>query len=124
MKKLLIFALVAGFLAGCYYDNEETLYPSLDKGCDTTGVTFSKSIQPILQTNCYGCHSIKDYASMGGNLNLEDYTTLKRAVDDGHFYLAIIHDPAHIPMPKDGAKLDTCSITKIKIWIDHGALNN
>ena len=124
MKKLILFAVIAGLLAGCYYDNEETLYPSVEKGCDTTSVTYSKTIQPILQTNCYGCHSIKDNASLGGNNNLEDFTSLKQIVGDGHFYLSIIQDPRHTPMPKNGAKLDTCSITKIKIWIDHGALNN
>jgi len=124
MKKVLLFVLITGFVTGCYYDNEEELYPKIDKGCDTTGITYSKSVQPILQTNCYGCHSIMDNASSGGNINLEDFTSLKQAVLEGHFYLAIIHDPQHAWMPKDGAKLDTCSITKIKIWIDKGSPNN
>jgi len=45
-------------------------------------------------------------------------------VDGGNLFGAITHNPSRSPMPKDGAKLDTCSITKIKIWIDKGALNN
>ena len=121
--QLLILWIVVCF-AGCYYDNEEALYPKPDDSCDTTGIAFAKSILPILQTNCYGCHNTNDHANLGGSLDLENFTSLKAAVNGGHFYPAIIHDPLHVPMPKDGAKLDTCSITKIKIWIDHGALNN
>jgi hypothetical protein len=124
MKKLLIFALFAGLLAGCYYDNEETLYPTLDKGCDTTGVTYSKSIVPIFQTNCLSCHSSKDYASTGGNINLEDFNMVQLLALQGILFGAVTHNSNNSPMPKNGAKIDTCSITKIKIWIDHGALNN
>lgn len=124
MKKILWISLITTLFAGCYYDSEEQLYPKLDTGCDTTAVTFSKTILPILQTNCYGCHSISENAASGGNVNLQDFTTLKQVVDKGNFYGAITHNPINLPMPKDGTKLDTCSITKIKIWIDHGALNN
>lgn len=124
MKKLLLFLLVTAFVGGCYYDNEEYLYPKIDLSCDTINVTFSKSILPILHTNCLGCHDAADYASMGGNINLEDFTTIKRLVVGGNFYGAVTHNPLRSPMPKGGAKLDTCSITKIKIWIDKGALDN
>jgi len=124
MKKLLWILLIVALIAGCYYDTEEQLYPKLDQACDTTGVTFSKSIVPILQTNCYGCHSTSQAAASGRSIDLEDFTLLKQIVDNGKFYGAIIHDPARSPMPKGGFKLDTCSITKIKIWIDKGAINN
>jgi len=100
------------------------LYPKLDQACDTVGVAFAKTILPILQTNCYGCHSTTENANSGGSNNLEDFTILKQLVDPGKFYGSIVQDPSGKPMPKGGVKLDTCAITKIKIWIDHGALNN
>lgn len=124
MKKLLWILLIVALVAGCYYDTEEQLYPKLDQACDTTGVTFSKSILPILQTNCYNCHSASENANLGKGINLEDFSILKQRVSTGEFYASIVQDLSVIPMPKDGAKLDTCSITKIKIWIDKGAINN
>jgi len=124
MKKLAGILFIALLVSGCYYDSEEALYPKLDSSCDTTGVTLSKSILPILQTNCFGCHSTTENASSGGSINLEVYSSLKQLAGQGNLYGAITHNPLNIPMPKDGAKLDTCSITKIKIWIDKGALNN
>ena len=124
MKRTILFLLITGLIAGCYYDNEEALYPKIDKGCDTTGITFSKSILPILQTNCYGCHSAGENANLGKGINLEDFAVLKQRVGTGELYASVVQDQSVLPMPKDGAKLDTCSITKIKIWIDKGALNN
>lgn len=124
MKKLFFILLVAALTGGCYYDNEENLYPVLDRGCDTTAVSFSKTILPIFQTNCYTCHSASQNANSGGSMNLEDFSVIKQLVDLGILYGSVIQDPASKPMPKGGAKLDTCSITKIKIWIDKGALNN
>ena len=115
---------MGGMIAGCYYDNEERLYPRIEKGCDTTAITYSKSVQPILQSNCYNCHSTSQNANLGKGIDLEDFTVLKQRAGTGELYLSIVQDPSLIPMPKDGAKLDTCSITKIKIWIDKGAPNN
>jgi len=124
MRKVIGIVLVAALVAGCYYDNEENLYPVVDQVCDTTGVSFSKSIIPILQANCYKCHSAKENANSGGNINFEDFNVLKQMVDGGVLYGSVTWNPLNLPMPKDGAKLDTCSITKIKIWIDKGAPNN
>ena len=124
MKKILWLTLVAALFTGCYYDNEEHLYPNLNSVCDTTSVTFSGSVQPILGSNCLSCHSAAENAASGGNVNLGDYNSVKKVVDDGRLYGAIKHDPAYAPMPKGGTQLDACSITKIKIWIDHGAVNN
>lgn len=124
MKKFIWTLLVAALFGGCYYDSEEQLYPKLDQACDTTGVTFSKSILPILQTNCYNCHSASENANLAKGINLEDFSLLKQRINTGEFYSSVVQDFTVLPMPKDGAKLDTCSIAKIKIWIDKGALNN
>ena len=47
MKKLLIIPLLA-LLAGCYYDNEEELYANQGNNCDTTNVTFSGTVFPVI----------------------------------------------------------------------------
>jgi hypothetical protein len=117
----LIFTAVIG---GCYYDNEERLYPDAGSGCDTLNVTFSKSVLPILQTNCLSCHGAANYTANGGGLNFEDFTLVKAVAEGGMLLGAITHNPSYSPMPKNGAKLDTCSISKIKQWIDAGSINN
>jgi len=124
MKKALWILFIVALIAGCYYDNEEWLYPNPDLTCDTTGVAYSKSVVPILQTNCYSCHSSKQAAAYGNNIDVEKYSSLKQSINSGSFYGAVIHKSGYSPMPKGGARLDTCSLTKIKIWIDKGALNN
>ena len=124
MKKAIIYGLFLSLFAGCYYHNEEELYPGGGQVCDTTAVTYSGSVLPVLQANCMICHSTSANAANGGSINLEDFSLLKDLVDGGNLYGAITHSPLHVPMPKDRAKLDTCSISKIKIWIDGGAINN
>lgn len=53
-------AAMSLFITGCYYDNEEELYPgSGSLACDTTGVTFSTDIMPVVNAKCAlsGCHA-------------------------------------------------------------------
>lgn len=124
MKKLFWIGLVIFLIAGCYYDNEEYLYPKPEKGCDTTNVTYSGTILPILQTNCYGCHSASQNVNSGKGINLEDFSLLKQRVISGELSASIEPNSILVQMPKDGAVLPACSLTKIRIWIDKGAPNN
>jgi hypothetical protein len=123
MKKLLILALVV--LAGCYYDNEEELYPNPPE-CDTTNVTYSGTIYPIIENNCKFCHGS---GSQQGGILLEDYSSIsaaaqKPAGQPGSLYGAVSHHPDNYPMPKNGNKLSDCNIKKIEIWISDGTPNN
>jgi mono/diheme cytochrome c family protein len=118
---LLAFTLIP---AGCYYDNEEELYPNTS--CDTTNVTYSADVWPVINDNCVSCHS---GGAPSGNISLENYDNIKNQAlissgQPGSLYGAISHDPGNSPMPKSGGKLSDCAITKIKKWIDDGALNN
>jgi hypothetical protein len=124
MKKIVLILLIITGLAACYYDNEESLYPLLNNSCDTTGLTFSRKVLPVLRTYCYSCHSATDFAVSGGNVNLEDFNSLKQIALSGTLMGVLTHDPKFSPMPKGGNKLDTCSISKVKIWIDKGTLND
>ena len=124
MKKILIICLI--ILAGCYYDNEEELYPDQGNDCDTTNITYSETVFPIINSNCISCHS---GSAPQGNILLEDYTTISKqakipAGQAGSLYGAISHDPGNSPMPKNGTQLTDCKIKQIKIWIDAGTPNN
>ncbi len=120
---ILLSALLVtvALLPGCYYDNEEALYPQLDSGCDTTGVTFAGSVVPILAASCYSCHSNANAATFGENIRLESYADVKANLT--RLYGAVTWDAGYARMPKDGSKLDDCSIRTIEIWIAQGAPN-
>jgi hypothetical protein len=125
MKITLIFLLLALAFTGCYYDNEEELYPNPPE-CDTTNVTFSGTILPIITDNCKACHGS---GSQQGGVLLEDYASISAAANIppgqyGSLYGAVSHDPGNSPMPKGGTQLSDCNIRKIKTWIDAGTPNN
>lgn len=111
------------FLISCQYDNEEELY---GKGgdCDTSNVTYSQTIKPILTASCYTCHSTGNAPSFGSGINLENYNELMIRVNNGKLVGAISHSPGYSAMPQAGTKLDDCTIEKIKTWINNGALND
>jgi mono/diheme cytochrome c family protein len=125
MKKLIIISLLA-ILAGCYYDNEEELYPYQPGNCDTTNVTYSGTIFPVINTNCISCHS---GSAPQGNVLLQDYTTISAAAaipagQFGSLYGAISHASGNSPMPKNGTQLSDCTIKQLKKWMDDGTPNN
>jgi hypothetical protein len=113
-----LLLLVLGLFSACYYDSEEKLYPDSTPVCDTTDISFGETILPILQSDCFSCHGATVYPNSGGGVNLEDMPTLNLYASEGILFGVINHDPGFSPMPKGRAKLDSCSILKIKIWID------
>jgi hypothetical protein len=126
MKRLIIYfttiALFSFSFVSCYYDNEEALYPTLNSSCDTTNVTFSGSIVPILNNNCYSCHSNSTAARNGNNIPLQNYAdVVARAAS---VIGSIKHTGSFSPMPKSGGLIKTCSISQFDIWIKKGMLNN
>ena len=120
MMKWIVFVLViAGMMSfnGCYYDDEANLYPG---GCDTTNVTYSGTVAQIMSNNCNTCHNGSAEPFL---IITDNHTDLKVIVDNGKFWGAVNHESA-FPMPKDKPKLSDCDLSKIRIWIDGGALNN
>ena len=110
--------------SSCYYDSQEFLYPQLNTACDTTSVTYSGSVQSILNTYCLSCHGQTTAASLGGNINLEDYNVLKNEADHGYLLGAVKHEPGRSAMPKGSSMLDDCTIATLEIWINSGSPNN
>ncbi|MBE0678523.1 MAG: hypothetical protein IH592_07135 [Bacteroidales bacterium] len=123
MRLLLLFMITAiTLLASCYYDNEEALYPSYSTLCDTSNVTFSGTVAPILASNCLSCHSNASAAGFGNNIRLEDYPDVLSAATA--IAGSIKHTGNYSPMPKNGGKLRDCSIKQFDIWVRKGMPNN
>ena len=117
---LMILGLIILGTTSCYYDNEEELYPQPIE-CDTTNVTYSSTIAPIMDSSCNDCHSS---TSPSGNVITDTYEGIKEISDDGRFWGAVNHEEGYSPMPKGLPKLNDCDLTKINIWLNEGALNN
>ena len=90
-------------------------------GCDTSDVTYNKSIAPIIAAKCKGCHQ---GSSPGGGIPLVTYNNVNVTALDGSLLGCINHDSPYSAMPKGSSKLPACDIAKIRIWIDAGAPNN
>lgn len=90
-------------------------------GCNSDNVSFSQTLQPIINTYCKGCHS---GASPSGGISLGNHAGVKTVALNGKLYGAISWAPGSPKMPQGGNKLDACTIAKFKSWIDAGAPNN
>jgi hypothetical protein len=118
---LAILIIFTGWgLNSCYYDNAEDLYPN-PPTCDTTNITYSGTVAPVMSAYCNSCHST---TSASGGIITDNYDDLKSAVDGGRFWGAINQQPGYSPMPQGGQKLNECTLAKIDIWILDGAPNN
>jgi hypothetical protein len=92
-----------------------------DAVCNTTNVTFSQIVNPLIITNCRGCHS---GPNPSGGIFLGDYAGVRSASASGSLYGAISHAPGFIPMPRNRGPLPDCEVAQIKAWIDAGMQNN
>jgi mono/diheme cytochrome c family protein len=99
-------------ISGCYYDSEEALY--LSSACDTTNVTYTKSIAPICNGYCNSCHS---QSTAQGGIVTDNYVSVKQ--DINRIMLAIKHTGPS-PMPKGGGSLSECDLAKFDIWVREG----
>jgi hypothetical protein len=123
-QKVVPISLIVIFMitVGCFNDSEDKLYGQ--NTCDTTSMSYSQDIVPIIDAYCITCHNQSNAGSIGGNVILEDYTNLKIYVDNGDFLSSVLHDGNASPMPKGGSKLSDCEIEKISAWISAGSLDN
>jgi len=121
MLKRLFFYLSFLVLTGCYYDNEELLYPGSANCTVPATSTYSADVSPILNNRCVSCHS---GVSPSGGITLNSYQEVTKYVNNGSLMGSINHSSGYSAMPKNTGKLSSCDIQKIQVWIDAGALNN
>lgn len=108
-------------MTSCYYDVAEELYPPTT--CVTDNMSLQSNIVPILERNCYVCHSVTDGPN-NGNVILEGYSEIIKYVNNGSLVGAINHESGFSFMPKNASKLGNCDISKIEQWVLDGAPNN
>jgi hypothetical protein len=87
--------------------------------CEQKDVTYTNTIQPILEANCYECHN---HTTKSGYISWEDTVKVRELALNGKLFGVINHETGFKQMPKGRAKLDTCDIVYIKQWVDAGAL--
>jgi hypothetical protein len=123
-RNLVVIAVAVIFglwsTTSCYYDNEEELYPN-PPTCDTTNITYSGTVAPILEINCNTCHNS---VNQQGGIITDNYDDLQTVINNGSFRGAINHLDGYSPMPQGGEKLNECDLTQINFWLDNGAPNN
>tara|TARA_B110000503_G_C7140522_1_gene410644 strand:+ start:54 stop:410 length:357 start_codon:yes stop_codon:yes gene_type:complete len=115
-KNTVAVILLTTLLYSCYKDKEDSLFGSVQ--CETTTVSFSADIMPILSTSCstVGCH----VQGGSGNGLFENYNQVKAKIDNGSFRQRVV---VQKDMPPS-APLKDCQVKHIEQWILDGALNN
>lgn len=88
--------------------------------CDSSNVTYTGVIAPIIQTYCLGCHA----SSSSPQGSLTTYAYVKEATINGNLINAVSHTPGYSAMPQGGTKLDACKIALFKKWVTNGTPEN
>lgn len=117
--------LAAAFMTGCAKANEAELIANSGDTtatrCDTANSKYSTVVMPILQTNCYSCHS---GSNVNAGVSLDSYTQLRSLALSGTLIGVITHASGYPAMPEGKPQLSDCDINKIRSWINNGAQNN
>lgn len=110
--------------------NLRRLFPLAFAALPAAAADFKKDIVPILEKNCYECHSQKTGKKKAGYV-FDDLETLKLDINpkgaivpgnpaESHFF-EVIADPSHeAHMPPD-ENLPSRDIEKLREWITEGA---
>ncbi len=121
-NSVIVFFISVGFTA-CFYDKADVVYPTTASACDTTTITYSNQIVSIVNAQCNYCHG-SAANSIGGGIYLNTYAAMQPYIKNGSFLNSILQNGKASAMPKNGSKMDNCSILKIQSWINKGAINN
>jgi len=124
IKYLFLIGMVLFLFNACYYDKKDQVYPQVVvAACDTANVSYSVTVTNILNANCNSCHGASAN-TLGAGIFLNTYASVKPYINSGRLVNSILQNGAASPMPKNMAKMDVCSINKIIIWVNKGAINN
>jgi len=122
--KIVFLIIAISSFTACYYDKKDQVYPQVVlAACDTTNVTYSVTVTNILNANCNNCHGASSN-SLGAGIVLNTYASVKPYITNGRLVNSILQNGNASPMPKNMAKMDVCSINKIIVWANKGAINN
>jgi hypothetical protein len=120
---VLVLACITVIMISCSKTSEDKLVGAGATGCDTTSVSYSTGVTPILQSNCYSCHGNGNTAGSGGIL-LEGYANLLKWANNGYLVGNVTHAPGYVPMPYGLPELPECEVNTLVAWVHQGAQNN
>ncbi len=95
----------------------------------TSSISYSKNVVPILNTNCYSCHSTAN-SSLGGGFALDTYSGFKMFCNPSDSTAIVVecitHNnvPSVLYMPNNGSMLASKDVATIVTWVFQGAKNN
>ena len=104
-------------------------------GCtaaDTTNVSYSKQVAPIIASNCFTSLSCHNGSSPYSGFRYDNYASLQTFLSSPYFpqgsasFINCIRQTGGMypNMPITGGKLSNCDISKIVNWINAGYPNN
>lgn len=111
---LTLTAVTLFSLTNCFYDNEQDQYGITQ--CDTTAMSFSLDIKPIIEANCVSCHT------PGGERESTPFNDYDGIVSYADQVAERVKGVGSI-MPPSGA-IPVCDQQKIESWVKAGAPNN
>jgi hypothetical protein len=85
-------------------------------GCDTSSVSFTAQIWPMMESYCTGCHSS---SAPGGGIVIAGYEDLTALAENGSLMGSIRWESGYARMPTN-QQLSDCQITLLQQWIDEG----
>ena len=86
-------------------------------GCDSVNVTYTSSINPLVQAWCIGCHS---GSTPSHGLSLETYDQVVACSNSNRLMGAIRHETGFSWMPNGSGSLSSCEIALFQRWINLG----
>jgi cytochrome c553 len=113
--------LIVLIMAACTSNSEEELYGDEESSCDTTNVSFSNDVFPIIDNNCLACHGT---GSPPLGISLTSYSEIKHVASSSRFLGAIKHQQGYTPMPQNAPKLSDCKIATLEAWVNDGMPDN
>lgn len=90
---------------------------SNDTPCNTTDVSYTTTIAPLISTWCIGCHGTIDPSA---GIDLTNRSVVEAQARSGALLGTVTHTTGFAKMPPSGPKLDDCSIAQIKAWVAGG----
>lgn len=121
--KIMLAVAVAGlfllYLSSCSKHNAIELGAT---SCDTTNVSYSNQVVPILVNNCYQCHQ---GAGASSGVDFSSYGAFKGWAGSTSYVIGdLTGAPGYTPMPYGMPRLSDCDINTILAWIHQGTSNN
>jgi hypothetical protein len=119
--KNLSFLLIicASVLVVMSCDDEDDPEPG---ACETENLTYDNWAKDYIDGSCAtaGCHDA-DFAANMVPFGMFDYESTKAAVGFDRIIGSIKRETGFSPMPKGGAMVSDCNISKMEAWIADGA---